>query len=84
MTNEKIFQMPFAKVYSLLENKAVRKGRTAEEVQTVVTWMTGYSADEVAQLLESDTTYGEFFTIAIQQIIANSRRNGTNLHSPAE
>ena len=64
MTNEKIFQMSFAKVYSLLENKAVRKGRTAEEVQTVVTWMTGYSADEVVRLLESDTTYGEFFTKA--------------------
>ena len=26
----------------------------------------------------------EFTTIAIQQIIANSRRNGTSLHSPAE
>ena len=25
-----------------------------------------------------------FTTIAIQQIIANSRRNGTSLHSPAE
>lgn len=56
--------MSFAKVYSLLENKAARKGRTAEEVQTVVTWMTGYSAAEVARLLESDTTYGEFFTKA--------------------
>ena len=64
MSNEKIFQMPFAKVYSLLENKAVRKGRTAEEVQTVVTWLTGYSADEVARLLETDTAYGEFFTKA--------------------
>lgn len=64
MTNEKVFQMPFAKVYSLLENKAVRKGRTAEEVQAVVTWLTGYSAEELARLLESDTTYGEFFTKA--------------------
>lgn len=64
MSNEKVFQMPFAKVYPLLENKAVRKGRTAEEVQTVVAWLTGYSADEVARLLESDTTYGEFFTKA--------------------
>lgn len=29
MSNEKVFQMSFAKVYPLLENKAVRKGRTA-------------------------------------------------------
>ena len=26
MTNDKVFQMSFAKVYSLLENKAVKKG----------------------------------------------------------
>ncbi|MDO4517028.1 MAG: DUF2200 domain-containing protein [Bacillota bacterium] len=64
MSNEKVFQMSFAKVYSLLENKAVRKGCTAEEVQTVVTWLTGYSAEELARLLETDTTYGEFFTKA--------------------
>ena len=64
MTNEKVFQMPFAKVYPLLENKAVRKGRTAEEVQAVVTWLTGYSAEELVRLLETDTTYGEFFTKA--------------------
>ena len=57
MTNEKIFQMSFAKVYSLLENKAVRKGRTAEKVQTVVTWMTGYSADEVVYLKVGSTVY---------------------------
>lgn len=64
MSNEKVFQMPFAKVYPLLENKAIRKGRTAEEVQTVVTWLTGYSAEELARLSETDTTYGEFFTNA--------------------
>ena len=28
MTNDKVFQMSFVKVYSLLENKAVKKGRT--------------------------------------------------------
>ena len=64
MSNEKVVQMPFAKVYSLLENKAIRKGRTAEEVQTVLTWMTGYSAEELARLLETENTYGEFFTKA--------------------
>ena len=64
MTNEKVFQMSFAKIYPLLENKAARKGRTPEEVQTVVTWLTGYSADELERLLETDTTYGEFFSKA--------------------
>ena len=27
-------------------------------------WLTGYSVEELARLLESDTTYGEFFTKA--------------------
>ena len=44
MTNDKVFQMSFAKVYSLLENKAVKKGRTEEEVRTVIEWLTGYDA----------------------------------------
>ena len=38
MNNEKIFRMSFAKVYSLLENKAVKKGRNEEEVRTVIEW----------------------------------------------
>ena len=61
MTNEAVFQMPFGKVYSLLENKAVRKGRTKEEVRIVATWLTGYSAEELDRFLETDMTYGEFF-----------------------
>lgn len=32
MGNEKIYMMKFAEVYKLLVNKAVRKGRTKEEV----------------------------------------------------
>ena len=32
MKNEKIYNMPFEKVYSLLINKAIRKNRTEEEV----------------------------------------------------
>ena len=31
-SNEKVYAMPFAKVYPLLVNKAVKKGRTAAEV----------------------------------------------------
>lgn len=36
MDSEKIFQMSFSKIYPLLINKAVRKGRTAEEVNCVI------------------------------------------------
>ena len=49
MENEKVYQMSFAKIYPLLVNKAVRKGRTAEEVNEVITWLTGYSEEAIMQ-----------------------------------
>ena len=36
MENEKVFAMPFAKVYGLLVAKAERKGRSKEEVCTII------------------------------------------------
>ena len=61
MTNEKIFQMPFSKIYPLLVAKALKKGRTADEVQETVTWLTGYDASDIEQMLSDATTYGAFF-----------------------
>ena len=61
MTNEKVFAMSFAKVYPLLIAKAERKGRTRDEVRTVTAWLTGYSNEQLEQLLDSDITYGDFF-----------------------
>ena len=40
MTNEQVYEMPFSKIWPLLEQKALRKGRTADEVMAVVTWLT--------------------------------------------
>lgn len=61
MSNEKIFAMPFAKVYPLLIAKAERKGRTREEVYEVTEWLTGYTAEQLRGLLVSDSDYGSFF-----------------------
>lgn len=61
MTNEKVFQMNLAKVYLLLENKALKKGRTKEEVLQVVCWLTGYGAEDIEKMLSEPVTYGEFF-----------------------
>lgn len=61
MTNEKVYNMSFAKVYPLLINKAVRKSRTPEEVYEVTSWLTGYSGEEIQELLEQEITYGDFF-----------------------
>lgn len=64
MAADKVFSMPFAKVYPLLIAKAERKGRTREDVLYVTTWMTGYSAGELEALLTGTKTYGEFLTEA--------------------
>ena len=64
MTNEKAYAMSFASVYPLLVNKAVRKGRTAEEVDTVIRWLTGYDAAGLKAVLDSEASYEVFFSQA--------------------
>ena len=66
MSDHKIFQMGFAKIYDALLNKAVRKGRSKAEVDEIICWLTGYSASELDNLRESDITYGDFFRQAPQ------------------
>lgn len=61
MENEKVYAMAFKKVYPLLVSKALRKNRTAEEVETVVCWLTGYTAPQINGFLDSDLSYGDFF-----------------------
>ena len=51
-----VTQMPFAKLYPLLVNKAVKKGRTREEVDQVTAWLTGYTPEDLARLEQSDTS----------------------------
>ena len=66
MSDHKVFQMSFTKLYDLLLNKAVRKGRTQAEVDEVICWLTGYSASELERLYETNITYGDFFRQAPQ------------------
>lgn len=61
MKNEKVFKMKFSVLYPLLINKAVKKQRTQEEVNTVITWLTGYSSQDILQLLNTEITYEDFF-----------------------
>ena len=64
MTNEKIYRMSFAKVYPLLVNKAVRKGRTVEEVNCVIAWLTGYGAEDIEKAVSNSVGYADFFSSA--------------------
>lgn len=61
MSNEKVYVMLFSKVYPCLINKAERKGRSALEVDTITSWLTGYSIEQIQQCLKDEVTYGDFF-----------------------
>lgn len=60
MARQSIFDMKVSKVYPMLVQKAERKGRTKEEVDEVIRWLTGYDMDQIDQ----DMTYGDFFANA--------------------
>lgn len=60
----RIFSTSFASVYPCYVAKAERKGRTKEEVDTIMTWLTGYSQSELAELLSSQKDFESFFTEA--------------------
>lgn len=61
MDNEKVYAMSFGKIYPLLVNKAVKKGRTASEVNEIITWLTGYRTEEIENAAASNLSYGDFF-----------------------
>ena len=77
MTNEKVFAMSFAKVYPLLIAKAERKGRAREEVLAVTAWLTGYTNEQLEELLCSEITYGDFFRKAPRMNPARKQIKGT-------
>ncbi len=61
MDSEKVYQMSFGKIYPLLTGKAIRKGRTSEEVDQIITWLTGYGTEEIKRAVDSGICYGDFF-----------------------
>lgn len=61
MKNEKVYQMRFDKVYGCLVEKARKKGRTKEEVDEIIRWLTGYSQRELDGFLKVPPAYGDFF-----------------------
>jgi len=64
MAQRSVFDMRFQNVYSALIGKAERKGRTRAEVDEAAAWLTGYSAEQIEAAMDSDITYGKFFSDA--------------------
>lgn len=59
--SHRIFRMKFADVYPLYVKKAERKNRTWEEVDQIITWLTGYDQAGVQQQIEQGSDLETFF-----------------------
>lgn len=57
----RIYSMSFARVYPLYITKVERKGRTKAELDTVITWLTGYTPAKLKGVLKKEVTIETFF-----------------------
>jgi len=73
----RIYGTSFASVYPHYVAKAERKGRTKAEVDAVIRWLTGYSEDELEQLLAEGRTFERVFADAPSMNPARERITGT-------
>jgi hypothetical protein len=66
MDKPRIFSTPFGDVYPMYVQKAERKGRTPEEVETVTCWLTGYDENGLREQIGNNTDIETFFAEAPQ------------------
>jgi hypothetical protein len=66
MKNNRIYKMKFSGVYPLYVQKAEKKGRTKEEVDEIIRWLTRYSQEELEGQIEKEVDFETFFAEAPQ------------------
>ncbi len=62
----RIYKMSFASVYPLYIAKAEKKGRTKAEVDEIIFWLTGYTAESLNKILTENWDFETFFAQAPQ------------------
>ena len=60
----KIFDMAFSRVYPLYLTKVEKKGRTQEELDQVIRWLTGFNKTQLQKHIDGVSTFTEFFAAA--------------------
>lgn len=60
----RIYTMSFASVYPLYIQKAEKKGRTKDEVDEIIRWLTGYTQKGLEIEIEKKTDFETFFAKA--------------------
>ncbi len=64
MDNSKIYKLTFAGVYPFYIQKAEKKGRTKEEVDEIIFWLTGYDRQSLQKQMDEKSDFETFFTQA--------------------
>lgn len=64
MAKHRIYSMSFASVYPHYITKAEKKGRTKEEVDEIIRWLTGYSQEQLEEQIEKGVDFETFFAEA--------------------
>jgi len=61
MTNDRVFALIFASVYPHYVKKAETKGRTKEELDEVIHWLTGYTQKGLEKVIKNRVDLRTFF-----------------------
>lgn len=64
MNNERIYKLLFSSVYPLYIQKAEKKGRTKQEVDEIICWLTGYNAKSLQEQVDKKADFQAFFAKA--------------------
>lgn len=59
--NQRMANMTFASVYPLYLTKVEKKGRTKEELDQVIEWLTGFNTKKQQELIKEKVTFETFF-----------------------
>lgn len=59
--NQRITKITFATVYPLYLSKVGKKGRTREELNQVIEWLTGFDYKKLQELIKENVTLDTFF-----------------------
>tara|TARA_R110002020_G_scaffold50963_23_gene144503 strand:- start:1126 stop:1494 length:369 start_codon:yes stop_codon:yes gene_type:complete len=64
MARHRVYSISVASVYPHYVTKAEKKGRTREEVDHVICWLTGHTAKTLHDAMEAGITFEDFFAQA--------------------
>ena len=64
MDKNRVYRIVFASVYPLYIKKAEAKGRTKEEVDAIIFWLTGYTKQILQKQIDKKNDFETFFAQA--------------------